>query len=216
MDRSLLFFYGLFTLLIGYFAWKAKKQQVLANTFLQLAALVTSMVLASLFAEMATGTWWITVIGLAFALLVGGAILVLSVKYYHGKKQFQAALNIIKSQGAAGMDILLGDESGHRLDWQVIYFPEQNTFEIGANVYYQKWVLFKKYYLRTLSGRTVYFIPDTLLGEVDLNRNGVYAPDMFVAHSKETAELVRHYADAIKDGVNEPWKLFNEEQQQKG
>lgn len=79
MDRSLLFFYGLFIVFMGYYAWKAKKQRVLTSTLWQLAA-----------------------------------------------------LNIIKSQSAAGLNMLLHDESNHRLDWQVIYFPEQNTLEIGA------------------------------------------------------------------------------------
>ncbi|UTJ48475.1 hypothetical protein NLZ15_05360 [Atlantibacter subterranea] len=97
----------------------------------------------------------------------------------------------------------------------MIYLPEQNTLEIGANIYYQKWVLFNKYYLRTLSGRTVYFVPDLLLVEVDLSRNGLYALGMFVRHSKETAESVRHYADAIKSGVNQPWRLVDDDQQQK-
>lgn len=215
MDRSLLIFYGLFIVLIGFYVWKAKKQRILTNTLLQLAALGTSMVLASLSAESGTGREWMSVVVIYFALLAGGAALFLGIKFHRGKKTFKAALNIIKTQGAAGCDTLLHDGSGPRLDWQVVYLPEQNTLEIGANIYYQKWVLFKKYYLRTLSGRTVYFIPDQLLAEVDLSRNGLYALEMFVRHSKETAELVRHYADAIKRGVDQPWKLFDEEQQQK-
>lgn len=215
MDRSLLFFYGLFIVFMGYYAWKAKKQRVLTSTLWQLAALVTSMILASLIAESGTGTWWVIVVVINFALLAGGMILFLGIKFRRGKKQFQAALNIIQSQGAEGLYTLLHDESDHRLDWQVIYFPEQNALEIGANIYYQKWVLFKKYYLRTLSGRTVYFVPDLLLVEVDLSRNGLYALGMFVRHSKETADLVGHYADAIKSGVKQPWKLLDEEHQQK-
>lgn len=215
MDRSLLFFYGLFIVFVGYYAWKAKKQRVLTSTLWQLATLVISMILASLIAESGTGTWWIIVVVISFALLAGGMILFLGIKFRRGKKQFQAALNIIKSQGAAGLYTLLHDESDQRLDWQVIYLPEQNTLEIGANIYYQKWVLFNKYYLRTLSGRTVYFVPDLLLVEVDLSRNGLYALGMFVRHSKETAESVRHYADAIKSGVNQPWRLVDDDQQQK-
>lgn len=83
---------------------------------------------------------------------------------------------------------------------------------MGASIYYQRWTLFEKYYLRTLSGRTIYFVPDLLLVGVDLSRKGLYTFGDFVRYSNEATELVRHYADAIKNGVNEPWKLLDEKQ----
>lgn len=218
MDRSLLFFYGLFVVFIGYYLWKAKKQQVLVNSLALLATSGISIILASQIAKTDSGAWWLAVFIFALTLYVGGAILFLAIKSHHGKKQLLAALNVIKSEGAAGLEALLHNDVDSRqggLTWFVVCMPESKSVEIGANITNQSWALNKKYYLRTLSNRTVCFVPDTILEEVDLHRDGLYALSMFVRHSKVTAELVRHYAEAIKSGVNEPWKCFDDESSSK-
>ncbi|UTJ48474.1 hypothetical protein NLZ15_05355 [Atlantibacter subterranea] len=98
MDRSLLFFYGLFIVFVGYYAWKAKKQRVLTSTLWQLAALVISMILASLIAESGTGTWWIIVVVISFVLLAGGMILFLGIKFRRGKNSFRQRLTSLKAR----------------------------------------------------------------------------------------------------------------------
>ena len=87
--------------------------------------------------------------------------------------------------------------------WYVLYFPENNSIEIGVNLFGSDLVIGKKLHIKTLTERMIYFIPGNTLQDLDLKNSITYTLQEFYNINNQTKALVESYISKIKDGHKE-------------
>ncbi len=93
----------------------------------------------------------------------------------------------------------------NRYQWYVLYLPSENTIELGVNLFNVDLTIGKKFYVRTLSERSMYFVPSFIPVSIDDSTNIICPLKTFYELSEKTQELVLGYIDAVKHDIKKPW-----------
>ncbi|PVZ83973.1 hypothetical protein C9426_24900 [Serratia sp. S1B] len=80
-------------------------------------------------------------------------------------------------------------------------------FDIGVKLFDAKMEINKKFFIRALSGRVVFMIPERFLESLNLEGNIICPLADFYDVSAEAKELVHNYVEAIKNNSAEPWRI---------
>ncbi|WP_025120853.1 MULTISPECIES: hypothetical protein [unclassified Serratia (in: enterobacteria)] len=213
-DRSLIFFYGLILCFGIYNFIKIKRDNKRYSIMAYLLSLLASMVFASFIYDFGTGPWCVSAFVLSYFLNFFVIIIFMVSTYFLRKKRFNNSVKMVKNKGAGYLESLCSnepDDRWHSLHWHVAYSPQQNTLEIAADIYHSEFKLNKKFFSRTLTGRTLKFIPESLTSSFTLEQTVICPLKQFMQHSEEARELVISYAEAIKNDLPEPWVLHKQE-----
>ncbi|WP_431225228.1 hypothetical protein ACQ86O_10925 [Serratia sp. L9] len=210
-DRSLIFFYAFMFCAIIYIIIKITRDTHRLYSLAYLLCLLASIAFVSHFYPNRSGLW---ALGLSFVICFAGHVIFFLVQLRLRVKRFKNQLSTMKTAGASCLESLfLAEPEGrwYSLYWHVAYFPEQNTLEIASNIFHNKFELNKKFYCKTLTGKTVYITPESLLSTFTLEQSFICPLKMFTQHSEQARALVANYAEGIKNGSPEPWKLYKQE-----
>ncbi len=93
----------------------------------------------------------------------------------------------------------------NQYQWYVLYLPSSNMIELGVNLFGIELTIDKKFYVRTLSERYMYFIPSFIPASIDDSTNIICLLKTFYELNEKTQELVLNYIDAVKHDIREPW-----------
>ncbi|WP_411752807.1 hypothetical protein [Serratia sp. (in: enterobacteria)] len=214
LDRSLIFFYGLILCLFIYSFIKIKRDNKRFSIMVYLLSLLASMVLTSFIYAFGTGYWCISAFLLSYFLSFFVIVIFTISQIILRKKRFNNRVNMVRNEGAECLENLYlnePDDRWHSLHWHVVYFPQQNMLEVAADIYHNEFKPNKKFFSKTLSGRTIGIIPEALVSTFTLEQNVICPLKLFMQHSEETRKLVINYAEAIKNSLPEPWKLREQE-----
>lgn len=83
--------------------------------------------------------------------------------------------------------------------WYVLYSPENNSIEIGVNLFGSDPVIGKKLHIKTLSDRMMYFIPGNTFQDINLKNSITYNLQDFYNTNNQTRALVESYISKVKD-----------------
>lgn len=213
-DRSLIFFYSLMLFAFIFIIIKIKRDNQRFSIMIYLSSLLASMVLASFIYNFGTAYWFLSAFALSYLISLVIISIFIAVKYHLRKRRFNDKVNTVKNEGAECLESLYlnePDDRWHSLHWHVVYFPQQNMLEIAVNLYHDELKPNKKFFSWTLTGRTLRVIPEALIETFTLEQNVICPLSMFMQHSEEARKLVTNYAEAIKQGLPEPWKLHEQQ-----
>lgn len=204
MDRSLLFIYCFWGLLLLYLARlffrdKYKWQSILFNLSAAINCYTSSFIFATWSAE-----WWIAVLTGTFVLLFILQISYSIIKKHQAKKHCNKIIKEIHNLSSTHIVNTLMTEH-NRYQWYVMYLPSENTIELCVNLFDVDLTVGKKFYVRTLSARYMYFVPLFIPASIDDSTNILCPLQTFYEFSKETQQQVLNYIDAVKHDIKEPW-----------
>ena len=204
MDRSLIFFYCFFGLLLLHLTRiflkdKYKWQNILFN----FSAAINCFTSSYFFATWSAG-WWILVSAGTFVLLSILQFIYSIFKKYRAKKHCNKIIKEIHNIPSRQIVNTLMVEH-NQYQWYVLYLPSANTIELGVNLFGIDLTIDKKFYVRTLSERYMYFIPSFIPASIDDSTNIICLLKTFYELNEKTQELVLNYIDAVKHDIKEPW-----------
>jgi len=204
MDRSLIFFYFFIGLILLYLAWlffrdKYKWQSILFNCSAAINFFTSSFFFTPWSAE-----WWILAATGTFVLLFIIQISYSVIKQYRAKKHCNKIIKEIRNIPSRQIVNALMVEH-NRYQWYVLYLPSENTIELGVNLFNVDLTIGKKFYVRTLSERSMYFVPSFIAVPIDDSTSVICPLKTFYELSEKTQELVLGYIDAVKHDIKKPW-----------
>ena len=89
-------------------------------------------------------------------------------------------------------------EDHNKKHWYVLHFPENNSIEIGVNLFGSELIIGKKLHIKTLTGRLMYFIPGSTFQDIDLKHSISYNLQDFYNINSQTRALVESYISKVK------------------
>lgn len=213
MDRSLLFFYCLAGFFLTYFLFKLAKDKYKLQSLMFIFSLIISLVIASSFSALSTGLWFLVVIASTFTLLFLSGMFMALLKQFVMRRYILRCVDNLKRLSATEMvESLINNHN--KTQWYVLYFPIDGAMEIGVNLFGDNPIIGKRLYIRTMTKRQMYFIPEDISGTIDLQSNIACTLYEFYTLTPQTKSLIEDYLTRIKNGHLQPW-LLNAEPDEK-
>jgi len=209
MERSLLFFYCIWGIAIVYFGIKITKDKYKWHSIALVVSAIISCAIASSFSLSSTGIWFALVIIFTFTILFITFFLLGMIKHYSIKRHIHKIISQLKCISSFNLvDNLVVEHNKYQ--WYVLHLPLDGSIEIGTNLYNTNPIIGKKFYIKTLTNRYVYFIPEYTPKEIDLKSNIVFILQDFYNINHQTRILVDDYILRIKNDHKEPWIISDE------
>ncbi|EOW1329789.1 hypothetical protein [Klebsiella aerogenes] len=206
MDRSLLFFYCLCGFFLNYFLFKLAKEKYKLQSLTFIFSFIISLVIASSFPTLSTGEWFLVVIASTFTLLFLLAFSTALLKQFLMRRYILRCVENLKYLTPTEMVESLIN-SHNKTQWYVLYFPLEDAIEIGVNLFAENPIIGKRLYIRTMTNRQMYFIPEKISSTIDLQSNIACTLYEFYTLTPQTKSLIEDYLTRIKNGHLQPWRL---------
>ncbi|EAM8616031.1 hypothetical protein BHS62_26045 [Salmonella enterica] len=204
MDRSLIFFYTILSFIIIYFTitFIKEKNKLPTLAFVFLIALNSYIFLY--FSIFASEIWLIlTAAGTLLSVILSFTIFYL-IKQYLTSKHLDSRINQLRQTSCSDLvNQLIADHKAHQ--WYVLYIASNNTLEIGINTLNTNPVIGRKFYIKTLTKRYIYLIPEHLSFQLTGNENLICLLKDFYNLNNQSKTLIDDYILRIKTDVKEPW-----------
>lgn len=198
MDRSLVFFYCMWAIFFTYFTLKFVKEKNKWPCVALNLSLIISLVFASFFYDLSTGMWFLVVIVSTAAIFLTSLLIIIMLKQHLIVKYVQRKINQLQSLPPADMiEFLIKDNP--KKNWYVLYFPVNNSVEIGVNLLDSELIVGQSTHIKTLTNKVIRFIPGDTSQEKDLKNSVIYNLQEFYSMSCQTKALAESYILGIKD-----------------
>lgn len=204
MDRSLLFFYCLVIALLIYSIFKIKNDRYKWQGLTLVFSVVVNCFISSSLFNIFSGYWWLSLIAGSVILIVILVVPTEFIKQYITSKYLKKIIASLKDTTT--------EEMSHRLishhnkkQWYVLNSPSNNSIEIGLNIFNTTPIIGKKFYIKTLTQRYIFIIPEYQPNEFSLTNDFICTLPDFYKANPQTQALVENYIDRVKVGEPEPW-----------
>ncbi|MEQ0263265.1 hypothetical protein ABLV66_00885 [Klebsiella sp. CN_Kp073] len=206
MDRSLLFFYCLCGFLLTYFLFKFAKEKYKLQSLTFIFSFIISLVIASSFSVLSTGEWFLVVIASTVTLLFLLGFFTALLKQFVMYRYILRCVDNLKLLSPAEMvESLINNHN--KKQWYVLYFPVEGVIEIGVNLFAENPIVGRRLYIRTMTNRQMYIIPENISSTIDLQSNIACTLYEFYTLAPQTKSLIEDYLNRIKNGYLQPWRL---------
>ncbi|KEY60823.1 hypothetical protein [Serratia sp. DD3] len=212
INGSVIFFYTFASLMLIYCVFQFRRSNNKWLDALKVISFIIAILASTFYFEPLSGFWIISLLVGSYLIRLVVFVIYCVVKDWCIRINLSRMIKGVRSSGFAYMDEkFLKKAKKSWLDncWFIAYSPENNMFEIGVKLFDAKMEINEKFFIRTLSGRVVFMIPERFLESLNLAENIICPLADFYDFSAEAKELVFNYAEAIKNNSAEPWNILS-------